>query len=134
MNWPAAICSRIGVRWGAEPKEPGGEPYPLGLLSEAEIVIENRGIYEWPPMLSPRIGDLQAVPEMVTGVLMDALSEGGVWLNESLFESPGTAIAALNQLISAAPLVGRPPGELMAAISGQVGTRCGLSRPALTPT
>ncbi len=119
------------------PKEPGGEPYPFGLLSEAEIVIRNRGIYERLPMLSPQIGDLQAVPEMVTGVLMDALSEGGVWLNESLFESPGTVIAALNPMVPAAPLVSRSPiapGELMAAISRQAATRCGLSRPALTPT
>lgn len=100
-------------------------------------MIENRGIYERLPMLSPQIGDLQAVPEMVTGVLMDALSEGGVWLNESLFESPGTAIAALNPMVSAAPLVCRPPiapGELMAAISDQARRRGGLSRPALTPT
>ncbi len=119
------------------PKEPGGEPYPLGLLSEAGIVIENRGIYERLPMLSPQIGDLQAVPEMVTGVLMDALSEGGVWLNESLFESPGTAIAALNPLAPAVPLVCRSPiapGELMAAISDRARRRGGLSRPALTPT
>ncbi|GEM_PF-5392229 len=109
----------------------------MGLLSEAEIVIENRGIYEWPPMLSPRIGDLQAVPEMVIGVLMDALSEGGVWLNESLFAGPGPAIAARNPMVPAAPLVSRSPiapGELMAAISRQAATRGGLSRPALTPT
>ena len=119
------------------PKEPGGEPYPLGLLSEAGIVIENRVLYERLPMLSPQIGDLQAVPEMVTGVLTDALSEGDVWLNESLVEGPGTAIAALNPMVPAAPLVSRSPiapGELMAAISGQAGTGCELSRPALTPT
>jgi hypothetical protein len=88
-------------------------------------------------MLSPQIGDLQAVSEMVTGLPMDALSEGGVWLNESLFEGPGTAIATLNPTVPAAPLVSRSPiapGELMAAISRQAGTRCGLSRPALTPT
>ena len=100
-------------------------------------MIENLGIYERLPMLSPRICDLQAVPKMATGVLMDALSEGGVWLNESLFESPGTAIAALNPMVPAAPLVSRPPiapGELMAAISDRARRRGGLSRPALTPT
>ena len=133
------IRSGSGVRLGVVPgpKEPGGEPYPLGLLSEAGIVIENRGIYERLPMLSPRIGDLQAVPEMATGVLTGALSEGGVWLNESLFAGPGTAIAARNPMVPAAPLVSRSPiapGELMAAISRQAGTRCGFSRPALTPT
>ncbi len=146
-----------------EPDNPGGDPYPVALLSEAEIVIENRGIYQaLEPMLSAQIGDLQAVPQMVTGALMDMLSEGGtrspsaaetdfvnnvagelgrfiaernrivlsaapeggVWLNESLFENPGTAIAALNPVVSAAPLVSRSliaPDALMAAISGQAG-------------
>ena len=46
----------------------------------------------------------------------------GWWLSESLLESPGAAIAALNPMASAAPLVSRSliaPGELTAAISGQ---------------
>lgn len=142
------------------PGNPGGDPFPVARLAEAEIVIENRGIYEaLEPMLTSQIGDLQAVPRMITGALMDLLSEGGarspgaaetefvnnvaseigrfiaeknrivlsaapeggVWLNESLFESPGAAIVALNPVVSAAPLVSRSliaPDALMAAISG----------------
>ena len=143
------------------PGNPEGDPVPVVQLSEAEIVIENRGIYErLEPMLAEQIGDLKAVPQMVTTILMDGLSEGGtrspsaaetgfvdnlasevgrfiaeknrivlsaapeggVWLNESIFESPGTIIAALNPMVSSAPLVGRAliaPAELTAAISGQ---------------
>jgi hypothetical protein len=146
------------------PTDPGGEPCPVALLSEAEIVIENRGLFErLEPMLTTQIGDLQAVPQMVMGVMMDGLTEGGarspsaaetefvnnvasevgrfiaeknrivlsaapeggVWLNAELRESPGKAIAALNPMVSAAPLVSRTliaPGELTAAISGRTAT------------
>jgi TPR repeat protein len=56
----------------------GGDPYPVGLLSEAEISIENRGVFErLEPMLGAQLGDLQAVPQMITAILMDALSDGG---------------------------------------------------------
>jgi len=141
----------------------GGDPYPVGRLSEAEIVIENQGIYQrLEPMLTSQFGDLEALPQMVAGALMNALSEGGtrspgatetdfvnnvaselgrfiveknrivlsvapeggVWLNKTLIESPGTAIAALNPMVSSAPLVSRAliaPDQLMAAISGQAG-------------
>ena len=140
-----------------------GDPYPVGLLSEAEIAIENRGIFErLEPMLTSQLGDLNAAPGMVQGVMMQGLSEGGhtptaqeaafvenvaseigrfiaeknrivlsvsqpdgVWLNESIFESPGTAIAALNPVVSAAPLISRSlisTAELTAAINGQSAT------------
>ena len=141
----------------------GGEPYPVGLLSEAEIAIENRGIFErLEPMLAGQIGDLNAAPGMVQGLLMQGLSEGGqtptpqevafvenvaseigrfiteknrivlsvsppdgVWLNEDIFESPGSAIAALSPVVSAAPLISRSlisTAELTAAINGQSAT------------
>jgi hypothetical protein len=55
-----------------------GDPYPVGLLSEAEIAIENHGIYErLEPMLAGQLGDLSAAPQMVQGILMQGLSEGG---------------------------------------------------------
>ena len=45
-----------------------------------------------------------------------------MWLSKATFESPGTAIAALRPVVSAAPLVSRAliaPAELLAAINGQ---------------
>ncbi|MFQ5565614.1 MAG: hypothetical protein ACE5EU_04550, partial [Paracoccaceae bacterium] len=143
------------------PDNPDGEPFPVAQLSEAEIVIENRGLFErMEPMLAAQAGDLQAFPQTVTAVLMAGLSEGGtrtpsaaetrfvdnvaseverfindknrivlsaapeggVWLDESIFESPSAMIAALNPVVSSAPLISRSliaPGELTAAISGQ---------------
>lgn len=57
---------------------PGGDPYPVALLSEAEIAVENRGLFErLEPMLASQFGDLEVLPQIVTAVLMDGLSEGG---------------------------------------------------------
>jgi len=63
---------------GFDPEAMKQEPQPAVLLSEAEISIENRGLYErLEPMLTSQMGDMAAVPQMVQGLLMQAFSEGG---------------------------------------------------------
>lgn len=53
--------------------------HPVGLLKEAELAIENRGAWERvEPMLAGQFGgDLSAAPQMVTGLMMQALAGGG---------------------------------------------------------
>ncbi len=146
-----------------EPDNPSGEPYPVALLRQAEIAIDNKGLFErLEPMLAGQLGDINEAPAMIQAVLMEALSDSvnppgereitfvnnaaeevgrfvqdkdrlviavappeGVWLEEEVFQSPATAIAALNPAISRAPLISRAligASELATAISGDVST------------
>ncbi len=145
-----------------EPDNPSGEPYPVALLNQAEIAIENKGLFErLEPMLAGQLGDINEAPSVVQSILMEAVSDGvnppgereiafvnnvaeevgrfvqnrdrlvisvsppeGVWLEEEVFQSPATAIAALNPTVSRAPLVSRAligAAELAAAIGGDAG-------------
>ena len=141
---------------------PSGEPYPVALLGEAEIAVENLGLFErLEPMLVGQIGDISAAPQMVQAILMEAISDGvtppdqraiafvenvaaevgrfvteknrlvvtvappgGVWLDETVFQTPASTIALLNPLVSQAPLASRAlvdAQDLAAAIGGGSG-------------
>lgn len=68
-----------------DPSAVSDDPQPVALLSEAEIAIENRGLFErLEPMLQAQLGDLSAAPQMVEAVLMQGLTEGGT-------KTPGAA-------------------------------------------
>ncbi|MGF1446500.1 MAG: hypothetical protein ACFBRM_09905 [Pikeienuella sp.] len=56
----------------------GDDPEPVAYLSEAEVAIENAGIWERvSPMLAGQFGDLNALPQMVGPMLGQMLAQPG---------------------------------------------------------
>ncbi|MEM8697985.1 MAG: hypothetical protein AAGF44_02385 [Pseudomonadota bacterium] len=54
---------------------PGAEPEPVALLGSLEIGLENRGLWErMDPILTAQIGDLNALPAMAEGMLIQGLA------------------------------------------------------------
>jgi hypothetical protein len=134
-----------------DPNDPYRDPYPVGLLSEAEIAIENHGIFErLEPMLAEQLGDLNAAPGMVQGILMQGLSEGGqaptgqeVAFVENVASEIGRFIAEKNRIVlSVAPPDGvwlteetfSSPGAAIAALSPVVSAAPLISRSLISTT
>ena len=52
-----------------------GEPYPVALLGDIEIALENRGLWEKvEPIIGAQFGDVSAVPQMVQGMVLQGLA------------------------------------------------------------
>jgi hypothetical protein len=75
-----SIAATFDYFWVRFPLDggPGDEPEPVFYLGEAEIAVENAGLWErLEPMLASQMGDLNAIPQMAQGMLGEMLSEGG---------------------------------------------------------
>lgn len=154
-----SISAAFDYLWFRIPIEGYGDPIPVAQLAEAEISIENKGVWERvEPMVGAQLGDLNAVPQMAQAIVGQAFTEGGtrqptpdetafvetlsaelgrflqeknrivvtaapedgVWLDESIFDSPSSMVAAFKPLISGTPNALRsiiPPAEMAAALA-----------------
>lgn len=154
-----SISADFSYLWVRLPIDGYGDPVPVIQLSEAEVSLENKGLWErLEPMVTAQMGDLNAVPQMAQMMVGQAFSEGGtrqptptenafvenlagelarflseknrlvvtaapeggVWIDESIFDSPSNMIAALQPKISATPNALRsiiPPAEMAAALA-----------------
>ncbi|MEM7056896.1 MAG: hypothetical protein AAF557_04860 [Pseudomonadota bacterium] len=154
-----SISAAFSYLWFRVPFDGGDEPVPVAQLSEAEISIENKGVFERvEPMIAAQIGDLNAVPQMAQAIVGQAFTEGGtrqptpdesafveslsaelarflaeknrivvtaapeegVWLDESIFDSPSNMVAALKPNVSSTPNALRaiiPPAEMASALA-----------------
>lgn len=153
-----SLDANFSYLWFNLPMDGYGEPYPVAQLGSAEVVIENRGLWEkLEPMVAQQMGDVNAIPQMIemslgqmlamggqapgeaeravvkniaeevgrflkekNRIVLTSAPEGGVWLDETAFESPATVIAALQPKASAVPMAYRriiPPAEMAAALA-----------------
>lgn len=151
------IHASFDYLWFRMPIDGYGDPVPVMHLAEAEISLDNKGLWERiEPMVSAQMGDLNAIPPMLQAMVGQAMSEGGsrtptpietafvenlsaevgrflteknrlvvtaapeggVWLDEDIFDGPSAIVTALEPKLSATPLaLGAivPPAEIMAA-------------------
>ena len=73
-----SVSAAFSYFWFRIPIDGGGDPTPVIQLSEAEIGIENKGLWERvEPMVGAQMGDLNAIPPMIQTMLGQALTEGG---------------------------------------------------------
>ncbi|MEM6662179.1 MAG: hypothetical protein AAF666_08365 [Pseudomonadota bacterium] len=154
-----SISAQFDYLWFNLPLDGYGDPLPVAQLGQAEVVIENKGVWERvEPMVAAQMGDLNAIPQMAQMMVGQAFTEGGtrqptdaenafvqnlsgelarfleeknrivitsapdggVWLDESVFDSPQNMISALEPSISATPAAYRsivPPAAMAAALA-----------------
>src|SRR5690606_31908389 len=70
---------RVPISDSADPGAAAAGTVPVARLAEAELVIENHGLWQaLEPMLTEQMGgDLSAIPQLVQMMLGQALTEGG---------------------------------------------------------
>lgn len=154
-----SVSAAFDYLWFRIPIDGYGDPIPVAQLAEAEISIENKGVWERvEPMVGAQIGDLNAVPQMAQAIVGQAFTEGGtrqptadeaafveslsaelarflqeknrivvtaapedgVWLDETIFDSPSNMVAAFKPQVSGTPSALRsiiPPAEMAAALA-----------------
>lgn len=152
-----SVAADFDYLWFRIPLEGYGDPIPVAQLAQAEISIENKGVWERvEPMVGAQMGDLNAIPMMAGQMIPQALAgggspspavvalaenvqtelarfltdkdrlvvtaapEGGVWLDETIFDDPNNMIDALQPKLSAATSALRsivPPAEMAAALA-----------------
>ena len=156
-----SVAAEFDYLWFRVPiDDPDDEPIPVMQLSQAEISIENAGIWErLEPMVAmqaEQMGGLEAMPQMAQQMIPQALAmggppspeveafaqnvsqelarflqeknrivvtaapEGGVWIDEEIFDSPGNMISALQPMISSSSSAVKaiiPPADMMAAMA-----------------
>jgi len=173
-----SISAQFDYLWFNLPFDGYGDPIPVAQLGEAEVTIENKGVWErLEPMVTQQMGDLNAIPQMAQMVIGQALTdggtrqpsesenafvqnlsaelarflneknrivvtaapEGGVWLDESILDSPQNLIAALQPSVSATPAAFRniiPPADMAAALADGANpddaTRLAIGRALIT--
>lgn len=73
------VWLRLPMTDGTDPEATAVEAEPIVWLGSAEMVVENRGLWQaFEPMLSEQLGgDLSAIPDVVRLTLGEMLSEGG---------------------------------------------------------
>ena len=73
-----SIAATFDYLWVRVPLDGYGDPEPVAYLGEAEIAIENGGLWErLEPMVAAQMGDLNAVPQMAQMMVGQAFTEGG---------------------------------------------------------
>lgn len=74
-----SLAASFDYLWLRFPMDgPDDEPQPVAYLGEAELVIENNGLWEaLEPTLADQLGDVAALPQTAEALLADMLSEGG---------------------------------------------------------
>lgn len=154
-----SIDADFSYFWFRLPLEGGDDPIPVIQLAQAEVGIENRGLWErLEPMVAAQMGDVNAIPQMAQMMVGQAFSEGGqrqptadehafvenlsaelarflteknrlvvtaapeggVWLDETIFDSPQTMVAALKPQLSSTTSAVKaiiPPADMIAALA-----------------
>ena len=73
-----SLAASFNYLWVRFPTDGGDEPIPVAVLGDAELTVENGGLWERvEPMVAAQMGDVNAIPSMAQLMLGQMLGEPG---------------------------------------------------------